>query len=342
MLAPAHGWLQRRVDRRLYGDRRDPRTLLEHLADELAAVAPEDVATTVAARTAAGLRLPWVAVELDREGCWEVVGASGTPAAGPTARVDITHAGDLVGRLVTHPRRGQATVSPRDLRALSKVALMSAPALSAARLVDELTQSRERLVTGREQERARLRRELHDGLSPSLAGMSLALNAARQRLGELPDDIDQLLGNVQHEAVQASMSVRALLGGLRPPGLEELGLVGALEDRARQLTRPQDFEITVAADSLPPLPSAVEIAAYRIAIEAMANAARHSGGHHCDVSLSMNGRLQVSVTDDGLGFDDTPPGIGLGSMRERARELGGELVIDDTTHGTVVRALLPT
>ncbi len=346
VLAPAHRRAQVWAERRLYGDRRDPHSLLTHLATELASVPPDEVAHLVATRTAEGLRLPWTAVELDREGTWVQVAEHGSGHEGPVEIIEVTHAGEVVGRLLTRPRRGQPALGSRDLAALHQVTVQAAPALSAARLVDELTQSRERLVLGREQERNRLRRELHDGLSPSLAGMSLALGAARRGLGStLPPEAARLLDTVQRESVQAAQAVRDLLADLRPPGLEELGLVGALEDRARQLTREQEFDIAVLADALPPLAPSVEVAAYRIATEAMTNAARHSGGRHCQVQVSANGRLEVIVVDDGHGLGPEAAGhggVGLESMAERAHELGGELTVQDGPDGgTMVRALLP-
>ena len=344
VLAPAHRFAQRFAERRIYGDRRDPRGLLLHLARELAMVAPDQVADLVAARTADGLHLPWVGVELEREGSLVDVASAGTPRDVPTSSVDLRHVGDVIGRLSAQPRRGQSELGRRDRRALEQVAVQVAPALSAARLIGELTDSRERLVLGREAERARLRRELHDGLSPSLAGMSLALGAARRSLGDVPVEADRLLTTVQEESTLAWQAVRSLLADLRPPGLEELGLVGALEDRARQLGRPEDFVVSVQVCPLPPLPSAVEVAAFRIATEAMTNAARHSGGHRCQVAISVNGALEIVVRDDGTGMGVPGPtrGVGLDSMLERAHELGGQLQFyPGATGGTVVIARLP-
>jgi len=339
LLGPAYRAVTRLADRRLYGD--DPRTLFRDLAHDLAATSPDEVPAVVAARTRAGLRLPWAAVELDREGSLVAVAEDGVRQPGDVAPFDLVHAGTRVGRLLVQPRRGQPALSRRDESALAQIAAAASPAVSAARLVDELTESRERLVEGREAERRRLRRELHDGLSPSLAGMSLALGAARRSMGPVPDDAERLLANVQDEAARSWRVVRGILDDLRPPGLEELGLVGALEDRARQLFRPDDFVVDLVADALPPLPGAVEIAAYRIATEAMTNAARHSHGHHCHVEITANGRLDIVVTDDGSGVT-APPGIGVRSMTERAADLGGWVHVEPADgHGTVVHAALP-
>jgi signal transduction histidine kinase len=346
LLLPGYRLAVRAADRRLYGDRRDPLALLSSLAEELAATTPEDVPQHVVGAVSDALRLPWVALEIDREGSWQRVAQRGraTPGA-TTAEFPLLHAGERPGRLLVEPRRGETELGRLDHRLLSQVAGQLGPAAAAIRLVDELTLSRERLVEGREAERARLRRELHDGLSPSLAGMSLAVTAARRHLREEePAAADGLLVTVAAESTAAWQAVRSILDDLRPPGLDELGLVGALEQRARQLTRPSEFEVDVAvAADLPPLPPAVQTAAYRIVTEAMTNAARHSRAEHCRVRLCLDGGLHCTVEDDGTGItEESSTGIGLASMAERAAELGGSaVVVPAAGGGTKVVATLP-
>jgi signal transduction histidine kinase len=344
-LLPAYRLAVRAADRRLYGDRRDPLALLSSLAEELAATTPEDVPQRVVRRVAAALRLPWVALEVDREGSWERLAQEGSATPGrPVAEFVLQHAGERPGRLLVEPRRGESGLGRLDQRLLGQVAGQLGPAAAAIRLVDELTLSRERLVEGREAERARLRRELHDGLSPSLAGMSLAVKAARRHLGEdEPAAADELLATVADESTAAWQVVRSILEDLRPPGLDELGLVGALEQRARQLSRPSEFQVEVVAVELPPLPPAVQTAAYRIVTEAMTNAARHSSAAHCQVQLCVAGGLRCTVVDDGTGINGaSTTGIGLSSMAERAEELGGSAYVVPTAGGgTTVVAELP-
>jgi len=254
----------------------------------------------------------------------------------------MKHAGEQVGLLGVQPRRGEDWIGPPDLLALERVAVQAAPALAAARLVDELTQSRERLVAAREQDRERLRQELHDGLSPSLAGMSLALGAARRQLGDdLPDEVRQLLDSVQAESTDAWTAVRTLLSDLQPPGLAELGLLGALEQRATQLTRPGEFVVEVVCAELPVLPPAVEEAAFRITNEAMTNAARHSGGSRCCARLTAGPELDIVVTDDGRVELPVVEGVGLASLRARAAELGGRVTLERERGGLALRVALP-
>lgn len=342
-LAPLQRKGSRWLDRRLYGVRQDPETLLLALAEELARASPEDVAGLVARRTADGLRLPWVGVSIDREGSWvRVAEACTQDRAARVHDVAMRHAGEQVGLLSVQPRRGEDTLGAPDLLALERVAVQAAPALAAARLVDELTQSRERLVAAREQDRERLRQELHDGLSPSLAGMSLALGAARRQLGDdLPEEVRQLLDSVQAESTDAWTAVRSLLSDLQPPGLAELGLLGALEQRAAQLARPGEFVVEVVCDELPVLAPAVEEAAFRITNEAMTNAARHSGGSRCRARLTAGSELEIAVTDDGTVELPLVEGVGLGSVRARAAELGGRVTFDREGGGLALRVVLP-
>ena len=346
-LAPVRVRAQRLVDRLMYGDRSDPVRILRSLGARLAAtVAPDEVARTLVETLTGTLRLPWAAVELDREGQWERMAEAGDRSvASEPVTVPLTHAEEQVGRLLVQPRRGEATLTRTDRQLLADLAAHAGPAVHAARLVDQLTESRERLVQAREAERGWLRRDLHDSLSPALAGIGLSADAASRLLRTDPQAAATLLARVVAEARASTETVRRLLAGLRPPSLEELGLVAALEERARQLSRPGEFDIQLRiAEPLAPLAPGVEVAAYRIAVEALTNAARHSGGRHCCLELTTGQLLKLVITDDGHGLSSpNGEGIGIRTMRERARELGGRLTIEaaDGAGGRVV-AELPT
>jgi len=346
-LAPVRIRAQRLVDRLMYGDRSDPVRILRSLGARLAAtVAPDEVARTLVETLTGTLRLPWAAVELDREGQWERMAEAGDRSgASEPVTVPLTHAEEQVGRLLVQPRRGEATLTRTDRQLLADLAAHAGPAVHAARLVDQLTESRERLVQAREAERGRLRRDLHDSLSPAVAGIGLSADAASRLLRTDPEAAAALLARVVAEARASTETVRRLLADLRPPGLEELGLVAALEERASQLSRPGEFDIQLRiAEPLAPLAPGVEVAAYRIAVEALTNAARHSGGRHCCLELSTGQLLRLVITDDGHGLSNPDgEGIGIATMRERACELGGRLTIEaaDGAGGRVV-AELPT
>jgi signal transduction histidine kinase len=196
-----------------------------------------------------------------------------------------------------------------------------------------------------EEERRRLRRELHDALGPQLAGLTLGIETARQRLVDDPQT-DVLLAELGRQAEDAVSDVRRLAHGLRPPALDELGLAAALHQLAQQTTRTAGIHVQVHVADAPPLPAAVEVATYRISAEALTNAVQHAAARTCDLTVSVDpaaNAVLVEICDDGCGLaPDNPPGVGLGSMRERAAELGGRCDIDTMPQGgTRVRARLP-
>ena len=344
LLVPAYSRVRNALARAVYGDRGDPLTVLQTLGERLAKTAPDDVPDRIVRVVRDSLKLSWVALDVEHEGTFTRAAEAGVPVERiEIVSFDLTYAGEVPGRLIAQPRRGERSLGRLDRRLLRQVADQSGATVAAARFVRELTLSRERLVLGREEERARLRRELHDGLSPALAGISLALNAARRLLGSDSDAADALLSTAASEAGKSWVDVRRMLDGLRPPGLDELGLVGALEERGRALTRPGEFAVTVACDPLPPLSLAVETAAYRIAVEAMSNSARHAHARRCAVALSAGGMLHITVDDDGNGLPvHQAAGVGIESMRARAVDVGGQLrlgAVDGS--GTRVVADLP-
>ena len=194
----------------------------------------------------------------------------------------------------------------------------------------------------REDERRRLRRDLHDGLGPTLAAIRLKAGLAARQVP--PESAARgLLGEIDTEVTASLADVRRLVEDLRPPALDELGLVGAVRSRAAALAGQLQIDV-VGSEPPVPLPAAIETAAYRIVVEAMTNAVRHSGGTHCTVSILVGEEaVELSVRDDGNGLKpDRTPGVGLRSMRERAAEVGGSLLVRSPAEGgTVVSATLP-
>jgi signal transduction histidine kinase len=345
---PLRQWLQSFVDRRLYGHRRDAYAAITRLGRQLeAAVRPSEVPHLIVATLADGLRLPYVALELarDQEAQMRVVRGR------PTERVDeipVVYRGELLGRLLVGAGR-EVSLREADRILLTDVARQAAPLLEGVRLTTALQRSRERLVVAREEERRRLRHDLHDGLGPQLAGLTLGLEAIANVLPADPAGATELVARLSARAGEATASVRAVIDGLRPPALDELGLREAVRERARQFevpsaTWPAGLEIRVDADDLGRLPAAVEVAAYHIALEAVTNAARHAKPSGVTVALRRQREgVEVEVTDDGRGFRESPvAGVGLASMRQRAEELGGHLTVEQATGtGTAVRAWLP-
>lgn len=217
-------------------------------------------------------------------------------------------------------------------------------------MTEDLQRARERLVTAREEERRRLRRDLHDGLGPTLVALALQADLAERLTGTDEAAAREVLADLARRARDAAGEARRIAHGLRPPVLAELGLVEALRDCAEGIAPVMGSGLQVdleAPEHLPALPAAVEVAAYRIAQEALANVVRHAGARRCRVRLEVDGHLELEVADDGRGLRRhgaalaDHDGVGLASMRERAAELGGICAVESTSRGTIVRARLP-
>jgi len=350
LFQPLRERLQRGVNRLMYGERDDPYGVLSRLGQRLEATLVSDAVLPTVVRTVAeALKLPYVAVEVERNGGFETAAATGESPAEPL-RLPLVYGGGTVGRLVLGRRAGEGDFAPADRRLLDDLVRQIGVAVHAARLTDEalglsadLQRSREKLVSAREEERRRLRRDLHDGLGPQLASLTMRAEAARDLVGTHPGRAEALLGGLIDGAQEAVADVRRLVYALRPPALDALGLVGALRSHASRLEGGLRVEVE-APEELPPLPAAVEVAAYRIALEAMTNAARHADAKNCAVRLSLDDRaMELVVADDGRGIGaDRGAGVGLHSMRERAEELGGTFAVGPgPAGGTRVEVRLP-
>jgi signal transduction histidine kinase len=261
-----------------------------------------------------------------------------------TVREPLTYGGEIVGALVVGLRDGEQRLADPDRRALGLLAAPLAVAVHATVVSTELQASRERLIEAREEERRRLRRELHDGLGPALTGIAFTADAAANLVDD-PAKAAGLLNTLRRDTRAALADVRRVVEDLRPPALDELGLVGALQQRAEQLSwRADGTAVKVRLDvppDVPALPAAVEVAAYRIATEALTNVARHSRASSAVVRLRCGDRLEVSVNDDGPASGSWSPGVGLQTMRERAAELGGAFSAGPSPVGGQVNASFP-
>jgi signal transduction histidine kinase len=328
---PVRVRLQRAVDKLLYGYRGDPALAVGRVGASLDTGLPGVVATVRDT-----LRIPFAALRVRDE----EVTASGTMPAQAHSIV-LTYDGDRVGELVVGLRPGERKLSAADRAVLELLATPLSVAVHAVGLSRELQRSRETIVVGREEERRRLRRDLHDGLGPVLTGVTYKADAAGNLLDRDPEATRRLLRELRVETAQAIDDIRRLVYDLRPPALDELGLVGAIRQRAAQLHR-AGRRIEVDAPPLPPLTAAVEAAAYRIAIEAATNAMRHSYAPLIDIVLRAEGCLRVEVRDNGgAGVGAWTPGVGLRSMGERAAELGGTCSAGPGPRGGRVVATFP-
>jgi len=344
LYVPLRAQLWRVVRRWVLGQREDPYRVVSALAERLERSAdPGGQLLAVAGTVAEAFRSPYVGVEVDHAGGEHLVAEHGARPAAVQA-LPITYRGEQVGRLLL-PRDGvRASLLTPDERLLADVVRQAAAAARASSLAAELQRSREQLVAAREEERRRLRRDLHDGLGPSLGAVVLRIDTARNLASSRPAEADAVLRQARDEVAAALADVRRLVHDLRPPSLDDLGLVGAIRQQAERLLLPRVAVEVVAGADAEGLPAAVEVAAYRIASEALANVARHARATHCTVALeSADGSLTVTVTDDGGGISpDAPAGVGLVSLRERAAELGGRCTVScPEGGGTVVQAVLP-
>jgi two-component system NarL family sensor kinase len=320
------------VDALLFGERPDPLGAASHVADH---ISDDPVLALRAIREA--LVLPFAALRVDGA----EVAVSGVPVT-HTRTLSLALGRDTVGELEVGLRAGDLGLSPGDEHVLKLVAPLLAQTLRAMALTVDVQTSREQSVAALEEERRRLRRDLHDGLGPRLSGIAFTADAARNKLREDPDQAEALLRTLRAETTTAIQEIRHLVYAMRPPALDELGLVPALRQQADQLHTPDGRPLRVRLDAsgLPALAAAVEVAAYRITVEALTNSARHSGSAEAVATLTVReDTLVIEVRDGGRPGDHWAPGVGLASMRERAAELGGTLSVSD--HETLVRAVLP-
>jgi signal transduction histidine kinase len=328
---PVRSRLQRAVERLFYGERRDPLRIASRVGDRLGGGLADSLDEI---RT--GLRLPYAVVSVDAV----PVAESGHPPA-IRATVDLGAEGELTVGL----RPGERRLAAADERALRLLAAPLAAALRATRLSQDLQASRERLVAAREEERRRLRRDLHDGLGPLLTGVAMSADAAANLSQRAPGSAVELLASVRADSRTALAEVRRIIDDLRPPALDELGLVGALEARAaRTRTRADGTPIRVTVEAPPDLPqlsAAIEVAAYRIATEAMTNAVRHSDATRVVVRVRCDDTLTVEVDDDGSAGTPWIAGVGISGMQQRVAELGGRCSAGPSPGGGQVRVWLP-
>jgi signal transduction histidine kinase len=347
---PLRNFLQRGVNRLTYGERDAPYQVLAHLDQQLArALLPEEVLPALVKTIATTLKLPYVAVALVQSDASplseeRLVASYGhaTPHA-QVSRLPLVYQGETVGQFVLAPRAGEEQLTRADRQLLEDLARHAGVIAHALRLTSDLRRSRERIVVAREEERRRLRRDLHDGLGPMLASLTLTLAAAREYLPRDPVTTDTLLQELATQVQGAVEDIRRLVYELRPPALDDLGLVGALRDQAARSTQ-GGLQVDVEApQTVDPLPAAVEVAAYRIGLEALTNVVRHAQASNCTILVRRQADLMIEISDDGRGLPRDPPrGIGLRSMRERAEELGGNCVIATRPEGgTQVAVHLP-
>ena len=334
---PLRNLMQQAVNRITFGQWAQPADVLAATGRRLADAADvPGLMQSLVEELGTGLRLGHVEV---RDAGNRLLASHGDDSIEPSDRLPLTAYGAPVGTLVWSRRPLRDT----DQRLLEDLARQLGAVVHGAALLETVREAQHRLVLAREEERRRLRRDLHDGLGPALASLTLQIDTLRNSIGRDDVDPDTELLRLR-SAVQATVvDVRRLVEGLRPPAIDELGLTGAVEQLADGVAA-HGLQVAVDVPSLPPMPAAVEVAVFRIVQEALTNVAHHSGGSRVAVRVRLDdGGLDLEVSDDGTGLAaPRDGGIGLGSMRERAEGLSGTLVVDSVPgRGTTVRARLP-
>jgi signal transduction histidine kinase len=254
----------------------------------------------------------------------------------------VLYKSEEVGLLLVVPA-DDLPPTPEERHLLAAIARGAGSAAQVVRQEHDLQLARERLVLAREEERRRLRRNLHDSIGPTLAALSLRAGSVRNLIEQDPPAAQEQFNELREQIHSVITDIRRVVYNLRPPALDELGMLPAIQEQARQFST-GGLQVSVdAPDQMPPLPAAVEVAAYRIVTEALANVARHAHARLCSIHLSVNDQVSIEVVDDGVGLlPNHRAGVGIASMRERVAELGGSCTIESPAEGgTRVLAFLP-
>jgi signal transduction histidine kinase len=336
---PLRWWIQGRVDALVYGHGTDPVRLLGALqrSDPGADTGPLDA---LVAALREGLRLGSVQVQsVDGQ-----VTARNGLRHGRQEELPLVVEGRVVGRLLVSPVAGQR-LDERTHDQLDQLRGVIAVALDLALATRQLEAASGRLVEVRMEERRMLRRDLHDGMGPALAGVGLGLAAAQRRLQHDPEGTAELLAELRAEVERRTDDVRLLARSLLPVQLDDGDLARALEVLAARFAS-SGLEVHVDCRGAERLDTRHQLAVYHVAAEAVLNAYRHADATRVDVEVVARdgGPTTLSVHDDGRGISQTTGhGVGLTSMRERADELGGALHLSTAPGGagTHIRMELP-
>lgn len=377
LFQPLRTGLQRTINRLLFGRRNEPYAVLATLGQRLETTIyqPEAVLPELVNSIATSLKLPFVAIKL--AGQERLVSEASLPTnlsklsslTSSPVNFALSYQGETVGDLLVSPRRGEERLAERDLRLLKDLARQIGVVVYSLKLLADLREAntelkttnldlrraREKLVLAREEERRKLRRDLHDDLAPSLAGLALSADALT---GLIEQDLARarLKSQELYTAIRHSVGdVRRLAHELRPPTLDEFGLVAALQERSQQFSTGNLLVKLEASPDLPLLPAAVEVATYRVAQEALMNVVRHAVARHCLIRLVYSSQenklaskneatLTLEISDDGQGLpahrSSLTGGVGLRSMREQAEELGGTFTIENQPGGGTLACLV--
>ncbi len=342
-LFPVNRWLNSRIHNLVYAQDDIPYILASQVTTQLQNMtSPQFTLPTLVEIIAHTLHLPYVAIETTLASPIMRFSSGDPPVGVEVKQYAITYLDNPIGELLVSARTANQPLPAGYITLLKDIAQQLGIALRAAQLTSELQTSRERLVIAREEERRRVRNDLHDGSAPTLSSLQLQLGALRNLVRKNPEQAEAIIGDLREDMRQATAEIRQLVYDLRPPMLDELGLIGAMQNSKFEGSQVR-VEV-IAPESMPKLPAAVEVAVYRIASEALHNVIKHAQATTCQMRIEIDGGcLILKVIDDGKRFaGDFQAGVGLSSMKERAAELGGTLMIQPfEPTGTCVLARIP-
>lgn|GEM_PF-2212795 len=330
LLQPLAKLIRRWVDRVLYGERTDPYGVLLSLSGRLELSGhPEDALAEIGRTLEETFKLVAGGMDLQFQGQRQAVYRWGTENAGDAwagkRQFSLVSDGETVGVLWVVSLREQFSQEELDL--LREVSRHTGRVMQSLKLRLELQRSREQRVETFEAELKRLRNDLHDGIAPSLVGLARHIDVVLDP-NEEEEAKRERLENVQKGLFESVRELRQIIYGLRPPALDELGLLGALQEYVSRLPQLVQLELSEYL----PISAATEVALFRIATEALGNVQKHARANKVWVQLNVTAHLiELSIEDDGKGFALGKLGIGIRSMRERAEELGGKLLIFSRT-----------
>ena len=335
-IGPLRRFVQRRVDHLIHGEAREPMRMVGRIGRGIdASGTPTELLAGVLDDLVTSLRLSGATIDVDESGGAGFQAAIGDVSGDDELVLPLVLDEQLVGALTVWPRPGERLDGQTEL-ALAALVPTVAVAAKLAATAEALSHSRARIAVARDEERRALRRELHDGLGPALAGVTYGLMAARNLMATDPAAAGALLDQMVAELDARIEDVRSLARELVPPVLLEEGLPAALAELAER-PRLGGIDVELVIGELPiELPTTLTTALYGIAVEAVRNVVRHADATTCRVELRRvgDGALVLTVTDDGVGIaDDVASGVGLQSMRERAESIGASLTVAPVTGG---------
>lgn len=344
IFAPLQHAVRNVIERMLYGRRRHPYEVLSALGSALeTAGEPDEGLQRLTELAASNLQLPWVAVELSAIGL-EPIAHAGGPATGSVLRLPLRYQGGDLGALIVAYRAGETDFAASDRRLLEDLARQAGAAAHGISLTTALRRHRADLVAVREEERRRLRRDLHDGIASTLTAVGLKTEVAVDLLPGHPERSRLLLADARAGVAMAMTDLRRVIDDLGPATLADLGLISAINLLGREFTTDALMVTTHREGATDDLPLAIESAAFWIATEALHNVSRHSHATRCAVSIdAASDAIRLTVSDNGAGITGrTVSGLGLASMRRRAEEVGGSFTVGPRgPAGTMITATFP-